>query len=264
MAGAHSYRIPFAHGAACERWGERSMSLTYLITWLGPLLEVGILVGLVHRRRLSDVVMLPVLLVSLIASATVVGICPSCNTWSFWVVKECIHTGLLLALGLELAQRAFPSAPGRRAARRWASFVTVTMLVLVATIWRELAMVELLPRLVASVAWLYTGLSIVMLRHSRRVESLHDTILTSFAAYLMVYAALWSQVTHSAEVVALINPPVQLAVLAAVFYAAWAATPRVRSAARASRPAPPGDADVPRGAALTLPSDTLAAARAGA
>jgi hypothetical protein len=48
-----------------------------LVTWLGPVLELGILLGLIVRTRLGQVVMLPLLLVALIASATTVGLCPA-------------------------------------------------------------------------------------------------------------------------------------------------------------------------------------------
>jgi hypothetical protein len=198
-----------------------------LITWLGPVLELGILLGLIVRRRLGQVVMLPLLLVALIASATTVGLCPACNTWDFWLVKEFVHAALLLALGFEMAQRVFTDAPARRAARRWTAFVVMAMLALLVSGGREFLIVGILPRLIASIAWLYTGLAIVMLRYGVRTDPIHDAILSGFPPYLMLYAATWSQVTDSTRMAAFLNPLVLIGVLAALLHAAWR-PPRAR------------------------------------
>jgi hypothetical protein len=192
-----------------------------LVTWLGPVLELGILLGLIVRRRLGRAVVLPFLLVALIASATIVGLCPACNTWDFWLLKEFVHAALFLLLGLELAHRAFAAGPARRAARRWTGVVLVVSGVLLWTAPRGLLIVEILPRLMGSLAWLYLGLAIVMLRHNVRIDRLHDAILSGFAPYLMVYAATWSQASENTRLANIVNPLVFTAVLCTLLHAAW-------------------------------------------
>lgn len=198
-----------------------------MVMWLGPSIELGILAGLAVRRRLGRLVALPCLLLALIVSATVVGTCGACNTWNFWLAKEATHAALLLALAIELMLRVFPG-PARRAAAYWLVFVLAVMTALVLTTHHGL-IVEVLPRVLGAIAWLYMGLMVVMLRYDVHIEPLHDAILSGFTPYLMVYAATWSQAADDTRIANLVNPVMFVFVLLLLLRAAWQrGVPRTR------------------------------------
>lgn len=67
------------------------------------------------------------------------------------------------------------------------------MTALVLTTPQGWLIVEVLPRVLGAIAWLYTGLIVVMLRYDVHFEPLHDAILSGFTPYLMVYAATRSR-----------------------------------------------------------------------
>lgn len=191
------------------------------LTVIGPLLEAAILVGLIRRRRLAKAVSLAPLLLALIASASTVALCPSCNTWDFWIVKELTHDALFLLLALELTTRVIDEGPARRAAWRWLAFVFAVTLVLVVSAPGGWIIVELLPRLSVAIAWLYMGLMVVMLRYGVRVEPLHDVILSGFTPYFMLYAVTWSQAAQDTTVANMVNPVMFVFVLVLLLRVAW-------------------------------------------
>lgn len=192
-----------------------------ILTVSGPVLELAILTGLLVRRRVSRAATLPFLLLALIVSATVVAVCPDCNTWDFWITKELTHIALFLLLALEVGARAIEAREARRAACRWGAFVLAVTLTLVVTAHGAGVVVEILPRLMGAIAWLYTGLIVVMLRYDVRVEPLHDAILSGFTPYLVVYAATWSHAADDTRIANLVNPVMFVFVLLLLLRAAW-------------------------------------------
>lgn len=217
------------------------MSATIL--WLGPLLETAILTGLLVRHRLGKIATLPCMLIALIVSESVVGLCGACNTWKFWLVNEFAHAALLLALAVELILRVFPG-PARRAAVYWLAFVMAVMTALVLTTPQGWLIVEVLPRVLGAIAWLYMGLMVVMLRYDVHIEPLHDAILSGFTPYLMVYAATWSQAATDTSIVKIVNPVMFVFVLLLLLRAAWQqGAPRTRPWIRRSYD--PGNSEPP-------------------
>lgn len=193
-----------------------------IVVWVGSLLELAVLAGLVVRRRLGQIRTLPLLLVATLASATTAVLCPPCNTWELWTAKELSHLALLVILGFEVAQRAFTTTASQRAARSWTTCVLVVMFALAVAQRRTSVVVDVLPLLTSVVAWLYSGLAVIMLWHvGARIEPLHDAVLSGFPPYLMLYAATWSQAADGTRVAGLVNPLVWLLVLAALLKAAW-------------------------------------------
>ena len=190
----------------------------------GPLLEAAILACLIARGRSQRAVSLPLLLIALMVPDAVVAAFPRANTWRFWIVKESIHTVLFLALGLEIAGRAFRRLPGAaQVARRMIAAVVGVTAILVAAGWAEFAVVSALPRALVGVAWLYTGTFLVMALFSIPVDPLHKAVLLGFAPYMMVYALTWGQVKSRAglAVVNIVNPAMFLLALTVLLVAAW-------------------------------------------
>lgn len=194
------------------------------LIWLCVALELVLLAGLVVRGRVRQCYTLPVLVTTWLASASIVGVCPGCNTWRFWAVKETIHAVLAVALGLELAVRVFGSLP-----RAWLLarlVIAATAVLAVALVWTAPPApwsVRVLPWLLAGVAWLYTGLGLILLFFRMPVETLHRTLLWSLSPYLMLYAATWG---HTREDVSLPNTLNPFAFTATLAFIVWAACRR--------------------------------------
>jgi hypothetical protein len=189
---------------------------------MGVLFEALTLVGLCVNRRLRRAWTLPPWLLSLIGSAAVVGVCPACNTWDFWLVKEFVHAALALLLGVELAARISQNLPrARQAARRWIVFVLVMMVVLVVTAPEGPLTVNVLPRLLASIAWLYTGLVVVTIRFVLPLDPLHRAVLLGLSPYMMLYAATWGHAAADTSVPNLVNPAMFILALVVLLRAAW-------------------------------------------
>lgn len=192
-----------------------------LVTWLGPVLELGVLTGLILRRRLSQAATLPLLLFALVLTDATVALYPQYNTWDFWLTKEFVHAALFLLLALELSHKAFADPAAHRAARRWVTLVIALTILLIVAAPHGRLIVEVLPRLMGALAWLYLGLAVVMLRYNARIAPLHDAILTGFAPYLIIYAATWNRASESTSAANIVNPLVFFVVLIALARAAW-------------------------------------------
>lgn len=203
--------------------GLDPLVLAYLTTliWLCVGLEVALLTGLIARGRVRQCYMLPALIFTWLASAIVVGVCPTCNTWRFWTVKESIHALAAIGLGLELAIRVFRQVP-----RPWMwALVTIgsTVALVVALVWTAPPgpwSVRVLPWVLAGIAWLYTGLGMILLTFRMPVEFLHRTLLWGLSPYLMLYAATWGLTREDVLLPNVLNP---LAFTAALALLVWAA-----------------------------------------
>lgn len=223
------------------------MWMMQIVAWACAAIDLAIVVGLLVRHRASHAYALPFLLIALAAPTAVLAAYPTCNTWDFWIAREFVHLALLLLLGLETADRVFTAAPARRAAQRWTGFVFLSIVVVAASSGRELLIMGTLPALSGAVAWLYTGLAVVVLRYGVRIERLQDVILSGFPPYLMIHAATWSQAAEGTRIVQVVNPLVQLVLLVALLHAAWQ-RPQPKDAAwflrilaqRRARTRPPG------------------------
>lgn len=201
--------------------------MTTLLLWAGVALEIAVLLGLVLRGNAGRVLTLPPLLVVLATSATLVGLCPTCSTWDFWIAKELLHELIVFALGVELAVRLFAPHPRTRwAACAWVALVAAGLAAVLATTPGVPHTVEILPRIAAALAWLYAGLTLLMLlaswgRGALVPDDLHRTLLVAFALYTMFYAITWSRTGDDTTVAGIANPLVFDLVMLLLLRAAW-------------------------------------------
>lgn len=206
--------------------------MSQALLWSGVVIELAILAGLVHRQRLRYCYSLPAFIAVVLLSTLAMGLCPSCNTWSFWNTQELVHALLLLVMGVELSTRLFRYLPE---ARLWArvSLVVVVAgaaaLLATAPSWRPLS-VELLPRVLTALAWLYAGLVGVTAAYGLPLERLHQAILWGLSPYLILSALTLSRIASDKTLANVLNPLAFAIALAWLAWAAWA-------------PSEPADAD---------------------
>lgn len=178
-----------------------------LLLWWGVGLDAGVLLGLLVRGHWRRAYLLPIVLLATLAATGTIGLCPRCNTWDFWLTKEILHGGLLLLLGVELTLRLCPRRTlVRRRALTWVGIVFAALLVLVATAPPTPLIVHMLPRLIASVIFLYAGLTVILAHHELTLEALPDAVLYGFQFYLVVYVATWGFTGTSTRWAGLLSP----------------------------------------------------------
>lgn len=200
---------PEACGCACE-WGghEAGRGGTLLVVaatllWIGVALDVGVLAGLFLRGRWREAWLLPAVILAALVSAATVGLYPAYNTWAFWLASEFAHILLLLLLGVELTVRVFPHGTrGRAAALTWVGLTVLAA----ASVASTSAGVDALPRLIASVLCLYTGLTLVMAAYGLSLGALHDALLYGFPCYLIVYVSTWGFTDDDTRLANLASP----------------------------------------------------------
>lgn len=163
-----------------------------LLLWTGVALDLGVLTGLVMRGRWRDAWLCPAVVGATLISALASALCIACNNWTFWLFNEFAHIAILLLLGVELSLRLCPTAPARRHAWMWIGVVAMVVIVLAASAAPGPLMVQVVPRLIATVIFLYAGLTLVMAAHGLRIRSaLHAALLYGFPPYLFVYVLAW-------------------------------------------------------------------------
>lgn len=196
------------------------------LLWINVALELALLASLIARRRLQHCFTLPVLAAAWVTADLVVGLSPDSNTWSFWIAKELVHALLALAVGLELSCRLLLAVPlGHLAVQRWLLGLMLFAVALATTAPAGPANVTLLPRLLAALAWLYTGLAVVMARYSIPIDRLHGAVLATLSPYCILYWLTWSRTGSDTAVAGLVNPAAFVAVLGALVWAAWRDAP---------------------------------------
>jgi hypothetical protein len=178
-----------------------------LLLWTGVTLDWGVLAGLVARARWRDAWLSPAVVLSFLVSALTAGLCHSCNTWGFWLTKEFVHVALMLLLGVELSLRLCPTGQARRHAWIWIGIVTLVVAALSATAPPGPLMVQVLPRLIAAVLFLYAGLTLVLAAHRLEIHlALHEALLYGFPPYLFVYVVTWSATGEDTRLANLASP----------------------------------------------------------
>lgn len=188
------------------------------------ILEAAALAGLAWRRRWQHSYLLLPCVVSWLASDTTILLWPDCNTWRFWFLKESTHALLVFALGIELSGRLLVAAPlAQVAARRW----LVSAVLLGAALFTVpiSGALDVLPRLLAALAWLYLGLTLVLARYSMPLGRLHGAILLGLSPYCLLYWLSWSRVRDDTAVAGVINPAAFVIVLGALAWAIWSHEP---------------------------------------
>ncbi len=196
-----------------------------VLLWMGVALDVGMLVGLAVRGRWRDSWICPLVISAALASALTVGLCPACNTWTFWLLQEFGHIALLLLLGVELSLRLCPlDTPARRHMRAWIAVVLVIAVGLVI----GAAGIDALPRLIAAVIFLYTGLTLVMVAHGLKISlALHEALLYGFPPYLLVYVTTWGYTREDTTWAGLLSPLAFNLMMLNLLRVAWRHDPTV-------------------------------------
>ncbi len=176
------------------------------------------------RRRWRHSYLLAPCVFSWLISDLAVALVPGCNTWRFWAAKEASHVVLAFALGVELSWRLLVAAPlAWVAARRW--LISVILLGAALFTVPTAGTLELLPRLLAALAWLYAGLTLVLARYSMPLGRLHAAILLGLSPYCLLYWLSWSRVHDDTAVAGVVNPAAFVVVLGALVWAVWSDEP---------------------------------------
>jgi hypothetical protein len=198
--------------------------VTAVLMWLGPALELLIVVGLVARRRVWRLWSLAALMLALLVPGIGVAVWPELRTWSFWTAKETLHAALFLVVGFEIMVRVFGRLPGAaHTARVWSSFVIlVTLAVIVLPPYGHPAL-TVVPRLSAGASWIFLGILLSRLVFLVPLDPLHKAVLLSIGPYTTLYAASWGRVgtREGAAFVGLTNALAFVLVLGVLVVAAW-------------------------------------------
>ncbi len=194
------------------------------LLWLGPVLELALLIGLLARRRLPHCRALALSVCAWFVSDLSVAVWPSLNTWTFWIAKETAHAALALVLGVELSLLLLAAVPlGQLAARRWLVALLAFAAVLVTTSAPDA--ISVLARLWAAIAWLYLGLALVAARYVVPLTRLHRAVLLALSPCCMLYWLTWRKVEADVATAALVNPVAFVVVLGVLLWAAWTDDP---------------------------------------
>lgn len=198
--------------------------LLALLSWSGPALECGVLLGLVCRRRLSRAWLLPVFLLAVLTADVIIALAPAINTWRFWLRIELLHAALLLALVIEVAVRMARDMPGPALAL---SLLLLVVMAATGSLWREApgqhVLFEFIPRLLTGTAGLYIGAFLVQAFFRVPVDPLHKAVLLGLSPWMLVYAATWGRVARAdaVAVAGVVNAVMFAFALLVLLEAAW-------------------------------------------
>jgi hypothetical protein len=115
-------------------------------------------------------------------------------TYSFWIVKQGVYDLLKMAVGIELAWRAFSAFPGAwRIARR-----VIVVLLTVSTValawftplWSYRRLWEWQPGVVTATVWLLAALALLVVLYQIPISDWQRTIVLGFAPYLLASVTL--------------------------------------------------------------------------
>lgn len=215
-----------------KRWRAgraRLPRVAALLLWTGVALDLATLAGVIVRGHWKRTLLLPPLLVVLAASATLVGLCPDCNTWDWWLAKELLHEALFFALGVELALRLFGSGSRLRwAASAWTLLVLIGLAAPLLLMPARPPLIDVLPRIAAALAWLYGGLALLLLVSRRGLgdtDQAHVALLVGLALYTMFYAVTWLRTGDDTTTAGAASPLVFDLVMVLLLRAVWRRPP---------------------------------------
>jgi hypothetical protein len=205
------------------------LGVAALLLWTGVALDLGVLAGLVVRGRWRDAWLCPAVVGAALTSALAAALCAACNNWTFWLLNEFVHIALLLLLGVELSLRLCPTGPARRHAWMWIGVVALVIVALSVTAPPGPLMVQVLPRLIATVLFLYAGLTLVMAAHHLKINSaLHAALLYGFPPYLFVYVVAWGYTGDDPRLANLAGPLAFNLMMLNLLRAVWQRDPAPR------------------------------------
>lgn len=209
--------------------------LQRVILYTVDLLIVGLITGLVVRRRYSACYSFFVQTIAVLASDLLLVFWPDrFYTKKFWLVKESFLHLLTLAVALELTFRVFRAFPGASwtARRVLIAILGLTALLAVQALpWGQsdptsTLAEQVFPRVLNGAVWLFAGIAALILWYRLPVDPLHKAILIGSIPYLMLFTVVlnwlhtfgWEQL---AEKLSYLESSAYLLVAAYWTYAAW-------------------------------------------
>jgi hypothetical protein len=205
-----------------------------LIAYAVDLAIVGVLAGLVARRRSTSCYSFTSQLLAVLVSDTLILAWPGrFYTRDFWFMKDSFIHFLTFAVAAELAFRTFRGFPGALWTSKRVLLVIVALTVLVAldpfsprSYDIDTLTGQVYSRLVNGSVWLFTAIGALILWYRLPVDPLHKAILIGFVPYLLVFnVALNAMASYGWDRVRLYmsyaDTTAYLAVVAYWAYAAW-------------------------------------------
>lgn len=193
-----------------------------VVLLVGILLEVGVLAGLITRRRVRAAVLLPFWLLAHIGLAAALLWQPTLMTWEFWNKTQYALIVLDALLALEVGARVSTNLPGmRRQLTLGLALSAVIVLVLLHAMPGRPFATSVLPAMAAGVGmfclWTFTssmGMAVPL-------DPLHRMLLLGLLVVSMLFTATWAEVRDDPTVAGHINIFVFLAFLAALLRVVW-------------------------------------------
>jgi hypothetical protein len=173
--------------------------LQQLILYATLVLLLGVLVGLVRRRRFTACYSFTAYVTYTLVWGSLIMTWPRVfYTSGSWAIGQIIENLLLLGVGLELGYRVFRAFPGARQSAGMlllVVFVSVALTVLTTPAplshpggpaWILLAL-WVVPRLSTGVAWLLTAIGAVVLWYRLPIGAFEKAILVGLIPYLLIF-----------------------------------------------------------------------------
>lgn len=170
--------------------------LATLMMWVGHVVILAALVGLLYRRRYRSCWLLGVFLAGSVVTDQLYYSWPQrFHNRSFWFMKELVLYGVLLGLAFEMGLRVFRAFPGAKStARILVGVVLFATAVSVLPVWPgdgkvTEAAVLLQTRFLNGSVWLFSALAAVILWYRLPIDGLQKSILVGFVPYLLASTA---------------------------------------------------------------------------
>jgi hypothetical protein len=201
------------------------------------------LAGIVVRRRAPLCWVFPLYVVTILVSNSLQSFWPaSFHTPEFWLVKQRAYDALKLALGLELAWRAFRLFPGAlRTARVVLAAILVATTLVVAfvtppsgyeTVW------QWQPSIVTGTLWMFTATALLVVWYQVPVHDWQRAIMLGLVSYLVVFVLYMDLLRrfgwHNAFAVGWLDILAYLALCVFWAWAAWRRDPAPAAGASAA------------------------------
>jgi hypothetical protein len=175
------------------------------LAFVALLVRVGlavVLVGTVARRRYRECLAFPGYVVSVLLCETLVSAWPDLfyRAW-FWYLKQSLWDAAKLAIGLEIAFRAFRSFPGARPTLQALlalvlAGTTAAVISLPPGLTHDAVVFEWQPRVLTGTIWLMTALMMVVVYYRLPMRPFPLAILSGFVPYLLLFVTLLNVLRH--------------------------------------------------------------------
>ncbi len=200
-----------------------------LLAHASKVLMLALLAGMIWRGRLGQCWSFSVYIVATLLANGLASIWPEqFYTPAFWMFKQGVYDLLKMAIGLELAHRAFAAFPGawRTARAVFMALLAGTTVVLVwltprasyDTVWKWQ------PSILTASVWLLTATALLVTWYHLPIGEWQRAIMLGFAPYLLTFATLLRLLQRrgwTTEWVGRSDSVAWLALIAFWIYAVW-------------------------------------------